>query len=352
MPLHRHPIVEADLDGILAAGLPWERLYGKTVLVSGAAGFLPAYMVETLLRLNEREASANIRVLALVRDLDRASERFLFYSGRPDLRFVHQDVREPWKIEEPVDFIVHAASHASPKHFGRDPVGTLEANILGTRHGLQLARRDPASKFLFFSSGEVYGQVEPDKIPTSEGAFGYLDPATVRACYSEGKRAGETLCVAYGSQFGVPAVIVRPFHTYGPGMALDDGRVFADFVADILQGRDIALKSDGHAIRAFCYLADAVLGFFTVLLAGEAGKAYNVGNPDAEINVGGLAELLLETFPVPPKRLVLMSKPREPGYLESPISRNSPDVSRLLGLGWRPVTGLAEGFRRTVESFR
>lgn len=352
MPRSRHPIVEADLDGILAAPLPWARLHGKTVLVTGAAGFLPAYMVETLLRLNEREPAAQVKVLGLVRDLARATERFSAYAGRPDLELVQHDIRSPWTFPKRAEFIVHAASPASPKQFGKDPTGTIEANLLGTVHGLRFALQNKAEGFLFFSSGEVYGQVDPERIPIAEDTFGYLDPATVRACYAEGKRAGETLCVAYADQFGVPAVIVRPFHTYGPGMALDDGRVFADFVADVVDGRDIHLKSDGRAVRAFCYLADATAGFFTALLLGKPGRAYNIGNPEAEISVGDLAARLLQLFPDPPRQLVRDNSPRDPGYLESPISRNSPDVSRISALGWRPATNLDRGFRRTVESFQ
>ena len=161
------------------------------------------------------------------------------------MRLLVQDVCEPVALDEPIHFIVHAASQASPKYYGTDPVGTLSANVLGTYHLLNLAATHRVEAFLFFSSGEVYGQVAPERIPIRETDYGYLDPTDVRSCYGESKRMGETMCVAWAHQFGVPAKIVRPFHTYGPGMRLDDGRVFADFVADIVHDRDIVLKSDG-----------------------------------------------------------------------------------------------------------
>src|SRR5262249_53731189 len=156
-----------------------------------------------------------------------------------------QDVCQPVTIDGPVDYIVHAASQASPKYFGRDPVGTLSANVLGTRHLLELARQKQSRGFLYFSSAEVYGQLDPARIPAPESACGPVDPLDVRSCYAESKRMGETMCVCWAYQYGVPARIVRPFHTYGPGMALDDGRVFSDFVAAIVQERDIVLTSNG-----------------------------------------------------------------------------------------------------------
>ena len=351
-PSGRHPIIQGDLDKILAAPLPWEAFSGKTVLVTGAAGFLPAYMVEALLRLNECAGRMPARVVGFVRNLDKAKLRFQHYQGRADLTLVTQDVTQAWTLGDKADFIIHAASQASPKYFGSDPVGTLEANLLGTHFALQKARNDRSEGFLFFSSGEVYGQPDPSKVPIPENAYGYLDPTDVRACYGEGKRAGEALCIAYAHQHGVPVVIVRPFHTYGPGMALDDGRVFADFVSNLVQGKDLVMKTEGSAIRAFCYLADAVEGFFTVLLSGKFGNAYNIGNPAAEISVRNLATLLVRMFPDPPKLVVFSEEPRVPGYLESPISRNSPDISKAQDIGWSPVTGLEEGFLRTVESFQ
>ncbi|WP_306598025.1 NAD-dependent epimerase/dehydratase family protein [Geothrix sp. 21YS21S-2] len=347
----RHPILEGDLDRILANSLPWEQFAGKTVLVTGAGGFLPAYLVETLLRLNETRTLAKVRVVGLVRNLKKAQERFRHHAGRSDLDLVCQDVIEPWNLEGRMDFIIHAASQASPKFFGSDPVGTLEANLLGTRRALLRAREDRTEGFLYFSSGEVYGQVDPARIPILEDAYGYLDPTNVRACYGEGKRAGEALCVAYAHQFGIPARIARPFHTYGPGMALDDGRVFADFVSNIVLGQDLVLKSEGLAVRPFCYLADATVGFFTVLLKGSTGAAYNVGNPDTEISIRDLAALLVRVFPEPQKRVVVSVQPHSHGYLESPIVRNSPDIRKLRALGWNPTTGLVDGFTRTVNSF-
>src|ERR1039457_2695386 len=296
-PVHRNPIVEQDVARIISHNLPWRTFAGKTILVSGANGFLPAYMVETLLYLNEADRSMNCRVIGLARNREKAQRRFAHLLDRPDFAIVIQDVTAPATIPVPVDFIIHGASQASPKYYGTDPVATLAANSLGTYNLLSFARDCRAEGFLFVSSGDVYGQVTESQIPTKEDCYGPLDPTQVRACYGESKRIGETMCAAFGHQYGVAAKIVRPTHTYGPGMAMDDGRVFADFVANIVRHEDIVLKSDGAARRAFCYLADATLAFFTVMLKGERGQADNVGNESCEISVADLARMLVGLFP-------------------------------------------------------
>ncbi|OBI13362.1 hypothetical protein A5713_02640 [Mycobacterium sp. E2497] len=345
----RHPIVEADLDRILEAPLPWERFAGKTVLVAGAAGFLGAYVVETLLRLNESRSQPPVRVLALARRAEALRERFLAHGTRHDLRFVLQDACAPAPRDEPVHFVVHAASPGSPRAFGLDPVGTFAANVFATRELLELR---PTDGFLFFSSGEVYGLGNDQVIPTHEDAYGFLDPTKVRSCYGEGKRAGETLCACYAAQEGIPATMARIFHTYGPGMPLGDGRVFSDFVGDALAGRDLVMRSDGRVSRAFCYLADTVAGCFTILLKGAMGTAYNVGNEEAELTVLELANLIAGLEPQRGLRVRREAAAAADPYLPSPIQRGCPDVSRLRGLGWTPWTAPREGFLRTLESFR
>lgn len=345
----RHPIIEQDVETIASSPVPWDRLHRKTVLISGANGFVPAYILETLLYLNEA-ANAGIHVVALVRNHERAMRRLGHFSGRKDLTFIVQDVRDPYSGPAAVDFVVHAASQASPRFFGSDPVGTFETNVIGTQRMLQVAREAHSEGFLFFSSGEVYGRQEDSSIPVNETSYGYLDPLDLRSCYAEGKRGGETLCASWHAQFAVPAKIVRLSHTYGPGMELNDGRVFADVVADIVAGRNIVLKSDGSARRPFCYLADATIAFFTVLLNGKSGEAYNVGS-DSECSVLELAEMLCRLFPERNCRVVRQERKPDDPYIVSPNIGGHFDLSKIRALGWQPTTSIAQGFTRTVKSY-
>ncbi len=345
----RHSIIEEDLRAITSRSLPWELLFGKTVLISGANGLVPSYILETLLYLNET-ANAGIHAIALIRNRERAMRRLGHLVCRDDVTFVVQDVRDPYSGPRAIDFLVHAAGQASPKHYGTDPIGTFAATVFGTSRMLELAKDAGSYVFLFLSSGEVYGRVQNPSIPVKETFFGSLDPFLVRSCYAEGKRAGETLCACWHSQHQVPTRIVRLGHTYGPRMDLDDGRVFADFVTDLIARRNIVLKSDGSARRPFCYLADSVAGIFTVLLKGSNGEAYNLG-ADSDTSVLELAEMLCRLFP--DRNCKVVRRERQPGdpYIPSSNSAGFFDLSKIRSLGWQPTTGIEEGFWRTVKSY-
>ncbi|MEN9917161.1 MAG: hypothetical protein RLY40_1093 [Pseudomonadota bacterium] len=343
-------VIDEDITSIIRYDLNWEKLSNKTILITGANGFLPAYMVETLCYLNDLK-KYNIQILAFARNKEKTFARFKPYLNRKDLIFFFQDIALPVHLNLKLDYIIHAASQASPKYYGIDPVGTFSANVLGTYHLLELAKVSKVENFLYFSSGEVYGEVTPDQIPLNENNYGYLDPVSVRSCYAESKRMGENMCISYAHQHQLHVTIVRPFHIYGPGMSLNDGRVYADLVADIFHNRDITLFGTGTAVRSFCYLADATLGFFTLLLNGDASQAYNIGNPDACLSVMELAIRLQTLFS--DKKLKILQKSRDSSatYLESKISVNVPDIKKIQQLGWFPKVSIEEGFLRTMRSF-
>ena len=346
----RNSIVEADLKYITDTDLPWKSFENKTVLVSGASGFLPAYMVETLLYLNETR-QLNITIIGLVRNLVKARERFSHYHHDQHLTFIAQNVCDSLQIDQHVDYIVHAASQATPKLFNSDPVGTLLPNVMGTHNLLNLAVQNRSECFLYFSTSGVHGFVEADKFPVKEDCYGYLNPTKLESCYLESKRMGENMCIAWMHQYGVPAKIVRPATTYGPGIKLDDGRSFADFISNIVNHQDIQIFSDGKALRNFCYLADATLGFFTVLLKGQTGEAYNVAT-DHEISIIDLAKLLVEKV-FPERNLkVVMKQDASKDYLRVNYSRTAVDNTKVKALGWRLNFPVEEGFKRAVESYR
>lgn len=346
-----NPIIFEDLLTIGRADLPWIELHKKTILISGGSGFLASYLVQSLLLLKQLY-DLDIKVLCVVRNVVLAKERFKPWIEDPSLQIICQDISDPLPIDFPkADFIIHAASQASPKYYGVDPVGTLLANSIGTRNLLDHALVSDTKKFIFFSSGEVYGQPMKNVASVNEMDYGYLDPMNVRSCYAESKRMGETMCVSWANQYNLNVSIVRPFHTYGPGMSLQDGRVFADFVADVVARKDIVLNSDGSALRAFCYLADASIGFLTVLLKGKNTEAYNIGNPFAEISIKELAVTLSKLLPSRQVNVVFKQYNANTKYLQSPIVRVCPSINKIIELGWSPTVGIEQGFQRTIQSF-
>jgi UDP-glucuronate decarboxylase len=341
-----------DTAAVLSRDLPWQRLSGLTIAVTGAGGFLGGYLVRALLGLHALgQVERPIRVLALVRDGSRGREQLHALADNPYLKLRTwnlSDIAVPDLVD--CHYVLHAGSQASPRFYGSDPVGTLMPNAVGTASLLQSLQRcsDPRG-LLFVSSSEVYGQVGGDST-LAETDYGRLDPASVRACYAESKRLGETLCVAWHQQFGLPTYIVRPFHTYGPGLLANDGRVFADFAYNVIRGEDIVMMSDGLARRAFCYASDAIAGFFTVLLNGQPATPYNVANPAGELSVIELAELLVGLYPEKGLKVQRRLPPVDRHYLTSTFSRLIPDVGRLSSLGWSARITPQQGFRRMIEA--
>jgi len=297
--------------------------------------------------LDWRRFSDPCKVIALVRNKKHAQDRFKKYKDDEKFVILLQDVCSEINVHETIDFIIHAASPASPKAYKNTPLDVIFPNVFGTKNILDFAVKKSVESFLYFSSGEVYG--EPDTEVVCENDYGFLDPTNIRSCYAESKRMGESLCVAYAVEHGVPVKIVRPFHTYGPGMKLDDGRVFADFVANIVRNENIEMKSSGKSVRSFCYLADATIGFFTILLKGANQHAYNMGNPNESISIKDLAELLISLFPE--KKLKVMCASQSKNYLESPVHSQLPNISKIGKLGWIPKTTIQEGFFKTVNSY-
>lgn len=342
-----HPVISEDLAGITAEDLPWEQLHGASVLVTGASGMLPSYVLHTLVHLNDSRA-AGLTIHALVRNEDKARNVLGEVLDRPDVHLIVQDVAVPVQLDGPLDLIVHGASAARPSLHSADPVGTLRANLLGTMNLLDLAV-EKGSRFVVMSSAEVYGQQPAEVDLIDENSYAGFDILSPRSCYSEGKRAAETLCAAYHHQHSVGCTIARFGHIYGPGMALDDGRVQADFTAKVLAGEDIVLNSDGSATRTYTYVADAVSGMFYALLRGEQ-LAYNVADPSGLVSIRELAELFSRVRK--DVQLSVEVKVTDTGRRYSAAAAQGLDSSRLTGLGWAPRTSLAAGLARTVASHR
>lgn len=342
-------VITEDLEYIYEhAYVDWNVFRNKTILISGAYGMLPSYIVFYLNFLNTK--GFNINIICIGRNPEKAKIVFKDFFDDKNFRFEKMDVCDFDGLDVPIDYIIHGASYASSQFYGSNPVGTILPNMLGTYKLLEYARNQKVSGFLFFSSSEIYGNIGNSEI-INENNYGSIDPLDIRSCYSESKRMGETLCKSYFCQYGVPAKIVRIFHTYGPTMDIqNDKRVFAEFVSSVVNNRNIEIKSDGLSMRSFCYIADAVAAYLKVLVDGLGGEAYNVANPETLITIKELAETIAELFPERNLQVMIEKRVENDNYIENKaISNSNIDVSKIKKLGWKPGFSVSKGFQRTIN---
>lgn len=347
---YHNKIVQDDMKEIYNRSFDWNKLKRKTVLITGASGMLASYMTFFLTFLNE-EHHFDITIYALVRNQQKAKSKFAGIDQKPYFHYAVQDVCEEIDIQENVDYIVHAAGNASPRFILSDPVGIIKANTLGMISVLEFARKSNTSKVVFTSTREVYGETKDIEHKITEEDMGRLSLNELRNCYPESKRMSEILLKSYEYQYKIPYVSARIAHTYGPGMEIEnDGRVMADLVSDVVHERDIVLKSDGTAERAFCYITDAIAGLFLLLLEGESGEAYNVANETKDYMIREVAQRLISLYPE--KGLSLRYEiPESQSIGYSRMGRTKLDTGKVEKLGWSPQVELDTGLQRTVDSF-
>ncbi len=335
-------IIEEDINHILDNPINFKKLENSTVLITGASGMIGTYLLYTLAILNDLR-SLNIKIVALVRDRNKITE---YLKNRDDIIVLEQDVCDRINYDDKVDYIIHAASPASPKIMKDAPVDTLMANTLGTYNTLKLAKKSNAKSYVFISSREVYGEPYEWQEEFKEDTYGFIDPLLPRSCYPEGKRAAENMCVTFREQYGVNAKIVRPAHTYGPGMSIHDGRVQADFLKNVVEHQNILMKSTGESLRTYTYIRDVVAGIFFVLLEAD-DIAYNVADEQAKITIKGLAELLVGLYPERKLKVEMKIEENQKGV--APFKLGTINSEKIRALGWKPTITIEEGFRRTVE---
>ena len=282
----QNKIIREDMDVIFNSG-DYKKLKNKTVLVTGAYGMLASYMMYFMIYLNKIHFY-DIMIISLSRNAEKFNTRFGYYAR--DITQINKSVNE--KVDINCDYIIHAASFASPQYYTISPIDVILPNVLGTYNLLELAYEKNAH-LLYFSTCSVYGHYEGERKLITEEDYGVIDPLDPHSCYDESKRAGEMLCVAYYRQKKVPVVIARIAHTYGPTMDIEnDPRVFASFIKNVVNKEDISIKSDGSAKRSFCYISDATTAYFKLLLDGEPGEAYNVSNEGQTISIKELGEIV------------------------------------------------------------
>jgi len=356
-------IVENDLEYIYKKSSDeLACIAGKKLLITGGAGFLGYYFVQSIIDWNKRTVEDKNIQLTIYDNYIRGIPSWLTkLQENKSLNLIKHDVNNvlPKNVDD-FNYIIHAASIASPTYYRKYPIETMDANVNGLRNLLeyciqQREKNKNVEGFLFMSSSEVYGDPSPENIPTPEAYNGNVSFTGPRACYDESKRYGETLCVNFSRHYGLPIKIARPFNNYGPGLNITDRRVIPDFALDVLSGRDIILLSDGSPTRTFCYIADAIVGYFKVLVRGRNGEPYNIGVEEPEICIGDLAEMVVGTardlFDY--KGKVVRQVSSELDYLVDNPSRRCPMIAKARNeIGYSPTISLPEGLQRSLIWYR
>lgn len=336
----------SDIELVLQSLKNSERLFDKTVLITGATGMIGSSVTEILAVMNRR-AKANIKLILAGRSERRIRQRFKGILKNTDYEYLFFDATQSDKLDLKADFIIYGANNANPSAYAKEPAETLLANIIGLHTMLELCKKNSGSRLLYLSSSEVYGKrIDGKNIPYEEGDYGYVDILNPRACYPNGKRAAETLCSCYLQEYGVDSVIVRPCHIYGPTIMKGDAKASSAFTRDVLQKKDIVMKSAGTQIRSYCYTMDCASAILTVLLHGNSGNAYNISNKNSIVTIRDLAETMAQYGGVN----VVFENPSDQekrGY--NLMSNSSLDSRRLEELGWVPLFDLNTGVKRTID---
>ena len=352
-------VIEEDLAIILESlAEELQTMAGKRLLITGGAGFLGYYLVQTITAFNRKSEPCDQIELEVWDNYQRGLPDWLKAAEEKDSVILRKhDISQPLPQDIGLfSHIIHAASIASPIYYRKYPIETMDANVQGLRYLLEYAREkklqgNPIEGFLFFSTSEIYGDPHPDYIPTEETYRGNVSCTGPRACYDESKRYGETLCVNFSQQHGLPIKIARPFNNYGPGLKITDGRVLPDFCRNVLHSEDIVMLSDGAPTRTFCYITDAIAGYYKILVRGRAGEPYNIGVETPEISIAQLSDLVVscahELFGY--QGQVIRQSSRDQHYLTDNPNRRCPNIQKARSeLGYDPKISLEEGLRKTL----
>lgn len=349
MEAYLHPLYLEDVQAVCDLPLPWEKLKGKTLVLSGATGLIGSCLVDVLMRRNI-SYGLDCRIVALGRSEERARRRFAAYWDSPLFCFSACDINEPLALAPEADYVLHLASNTHPLQYATEPVATILTNIQGLGNMLEFARRcSQGVRFAFASSNEVYGENRGDVELFDEAYCGYIDCNTLRAGYPESKRCGEALCQAYARQYGLDVVIPRFTRSFGPTLLPGDTKALSQFLRNAVAGEDIVLKSEGRQYYSYTYVADAVSGLLHILMLGDSGLAYNIADVSCDITLRELAGTIAQICGT---RVVfdLPSELEAAGFSKATKARL--DSSRLRALGWKPLTDLRTALVHTIETLR
>lgn len=339
--------LEQDLN-VLADYLLEKNFNNKTILVTGATGLIGSLAVKAMLKANDKYC-LDISVIALARSESKAKDVFKEQFNNKNLKFVYQDIVEPILVNEGVNFIIHTANSTVSKYFITNPVETMDSIYTGSRNILEFAKDKKVQGLVYLSSMEVFGSTDPSKEIIEEKDLGYVDLASVRSCYPEGKRLVENMCKCYQEEYGVPVKIARLSQTFGAGISKEENRVFAQFARSAINKTDIVLHTKGDSVGNYCYTADALKAIFLLLVDGIDGEAYTVVNESTATTIADMAKMVAKELANNEIKVVFdIPEGNTFGYAAKTTMKLS--SKKLQSLGWKPTIDLKEMYLRMLES--
>ena len=336
-------IIFDDVQNIVKEIYPiLSKIEGKKLLITGANSMVASYFLDTVYYLNEKFFSRKTIVHCFLRKKLTRENRLFYLKQNPYFKFIIADLAKTFKINGKFDYIIHAASSASPKDYLSSPIETLLVNVKATMVILEYLKSHRNCKFLFFSSAEIYG--DPGNSRVDENYIGKFNHLSERACYGEAKRFAETLCYFYTKKFVLAVGIARLFHTFGPGIKKNDSRIWSALIFKALEGKNIEIM-DASTKRCFCYVADAVKQLWYILICGRNLAVYNVGNP-REISIGYFARIVKK---IAGSHITITNLRKHEGAWKSSSKRVYPNLDKILKeSNIKITTDVEESIRRTV----
>lgn len=348
MKIYENSEYNKDVNEVANLNLPWKYLYNKTLLLSGATGLIGSCLIDVIMRKNAD--GMKCRILALGRNSNKAYDRFKYCWEDKLFNFISHDIKNPITLNDldanTVDYVLHLASNTHPVQYSMDPIGTITTNIIGTYNMLEFAKKYKATRCLFASSNEIYGENRGDIEKFDEDYCGYINSNTVRAGYPESKRCSEALCQAYIKQENMNIVIPRLTRSYGPTMLMTDTKAISQFIRKGIKKENIILKSAGNQYYSYTYVTDAVAGILTILLKGKTGEAYNIADTTSDIKLKDLAGIIAEYV----GEKVVFELPDEiemGGY--STATKARINGQKLQKLGWKASYDIQSGVEHTID---
>lgn len=337
-----------QIEKVALANESYQALFGKTVLITGATGLVCSSVVDLLLVLNKVK-DADIKVVIAGRSEEKVGTFFAHHPNRDALSFTYFDATET--IVAPfsgaIDYVIHAASNATPSEFAAHPIDTILANVLGLNNLLSAAVKSGVNRVLYVSSSEVYGSNKTGN-PYLETDYGPIDVLSTRSAYPLSKKTGESLCISYGFEHDLDTVIVRLGHIYGPLVNKYDNRVSAQFARMVKGGSNIVLKSDGKQLRSYCHALDCASAMLSILVSGEKGNAYNISNPHSICTISQLAAAIAKNAGVE----VVFEMPTDgEKRVFNMMDNSSLNSAKLEALGWKPSFDLESGISNMLDEF-